>query len=103
MKLLIFVRKGCCICDSLKNNLRNINFKNIQADLEMQEIDIDRFDLYSDIFKKYDNEVPVIAIKKSSSNQIIELPRISPRLKDLQLENWLRKSINNLIRKTNLL
>ena len=96
MDLLIFVREGCCICDSLKNNLRKIKIKNIHQDLRIQEIDIDRFDLYQDKFKKYDYEVPVIALKKINSNKIIELPRVSPRLKDSQLENWLKKNINNL-------
>jgi len=96
MDLLIFVREGCCICDSLKNNLSKIKIKNIHQDLRIQEIDIDRFDLYQDKFKKYDYEVPVIALKKINSNKIIELPRISPRLKDSQLENWLKKNINNL-------
>ena len=96
MDLLIFVREGCCICDLLKNNLRKIKIKNIHQDLRIQEIDIDRFDLYQDKFKKYDYEVPVIALKKINSNKIIELPRISPRLKDSQLENWLKKNINNL-------
>ena len=96
MDLLIFVREGCCICDSLKNNLSKIKIKNIHQDLRIQEIDIDRFDLYQDKFKKYNYEVPVIALKKINSNKIIELPRISPRLKDSQLENWLKKNINNL-------
>tara|TARA_B100000965_G_scaffold98427_1_gene80500 strand:- start:113 stop:409 length:297 start_codon:yes stop_codon:yes gene_type:complete len=96
MDLLLFIRKGCCICDSLKDNLSKINVSNIQPDLSIKEIDIDRFDLYKDRFKKYDYEVPVIAIKNLNSGEIIELPRISPRLKDLQLENWLKKNINNL-------
>ncbi len=97
MELLIFVRKGCCICDSLKSNLGKIHIENIHSDLKIQEIDIDRFDLYKDKYKKYDYEVPVIALRKLFSSQIIELPRVSPRLKDLQLENWLRKNINKLI------
>ncbi|MBK16821.1 MAG: thioredoxin family protein [Prochlorococcus sp. SP3034] len=96
MDLLIFVRKGCCICDSLKKNLKEINIKNIRIDLTVKEIDIDRFDLYEDKFKKYDYEVPVMAIKEKSSNKIYELPRVSPRLKNSQLENWLQKNINTL-------
>ena len=93
MLLIIFVRKGCCICDALKNNLRKIDIENIQADLKIKEIDIDRFDLYQDQYKKYDQEVPVIALKNIFSNKLIELPRVSPRLKDFQLEIWLRKNI----------
>tara|TARA_B100000945_G_C20406379_1_gene610254 strand:+ start:436 stop:762 length:327 start_codon:yes stop_codon:yes gene_type:complete len=95
MILLIFVRKGCCICEKLKYNLKNINIKNIIPDLKIKEIDIDRFDLYQNKFKKYDHEVPVLALTKSSYNLIFELPRISPRIKDLQLKNWLKKNIND--------
>ena len=93
MLLLIFVRKGCCLCDSLKNNLRKINLDNIHTDLKIKEIDIDRFDLYKDDYKKYDQEVPVIAIKNLFSNKLTELPRVSPRLKEFQLESWLIKNI----------
>ena len=93
MLLLIFVRKGCCICNALKNNLKKINLDNVHPDLKIQEIDIDRFDLYKDQFKKYDHEVPVIALKNLSSNQLNEFPRLSPRVKEKQLEIWLRKNI----------
>ena len=97
MILLIFVRKGCCICDALKNNLKKINLENIYPDLKIQEIDIDRYDLYKDEYKKYDNEVPVIALKNLSSNQLNEFPRVSPRVKEIQLESWLKKNIKLLI------
>jgi len=97
MILLIFVRKGCCICESLKSNLRKLNLANIQPELEIKEIDIDRFDLYNDKYKKYDHEVPVVALKSLYTNQLTELPRVSPRLKDLQLESWLRKHIQKFI------
>ena len=97
MILLIFVRKGCCICDALKNNLKKINLENVYPDLKIQEIDIDRYDLYKDEYKKYDNEVPVIALKNLSSNQLNELPRVSPRVKEIQLESWLKKNIKLFI------
>ena len=97
MLLLIFVRRGCCICDSLKDNLKKIDLENILEGLKIQEIDIDRFDLYKNNYKKYDLEVPVLALKNISSKTFIELPRVSPRLKDLQLESWLRKNIKKFI------
>ena len=97
MLLLIFVRRGCCICDSLKDNLKKIDLENILEGLKIQEIDIDRFDLYKNNYKKYDLEVPVLALKIISSKKFIELPRVSPRLKDLQLESWLRKNIRKFI------
>ena len=99
MKIFIFVRKGCCLCETLKNKLTKINFKEIKPKLEINEIDIDRFDLYQDKYKKFDHEVPVVAIKKSTSQKFIELPRISPRLKDDQLKKWLEKSINIALNK----
>jgi len=99
MKIFIFVRKGCCLCDSLKNKLAKINLKEILPNLELIEIDIDRVDLYQDKYKKYDYEVPIIAIEGINSKEIIELPRISPRLKDDQLKNWFQKNINTILNK----
>ena len=99
MKILIFVRKGCCLCETLKNKLAKINLKEIKSKLEINEIDIDRFDLYQDKYKKFDNEVPVVGVKEIKSQKIIELPRISPRLKDDQLKKWLEKNINIALNK----
>ena len=100
MKIFIFVRQGCCLCDSLKNKLAKINLNELFPNLEeLKEIDIDRVDLYKDKYKKYDYQVPVIAIEEDKSQKIIELPRISPRLKDDQLENWFKKNINTILKK----
>ena len=99
MKIFIFVRQGCCLCDSLKNKLAKINLKEILPNMELKEIDIDRFDLYKDKYKRYDYEVPVMGIEEVKSKKIIELPRISPRIKDEQLKNWLKKNINNILKK----
>ena len=100
MKIFIFVRQGCCLCDSLKNKLSKINLNELFPNIdELKEIDIDRVDLYQDKYKKYDHEVPVIAIEGISSKEIIELPRISPRLKDYQLKNWFQKNINTILKK----
>ena len=98
MKLLIFVRKGCCICDSLKNNLKKIDLIKLFNNLEIEEIDIDRFDLYEDRFRKYDYLVPVLGLKMKNSQEIIQLPSVSPRLKEIQLRNWLQKNINQILK-----
>ena len=50
-------------------------------------------------YKKYDYEVPVIAVERIRSEEIIELPRISPRLKDDQLKNWFQKNISTILEK----
>ena len=42
MKIFIFVRQGCCLCDSLKNKLAKINLNELFPKLEeLKEIDID--------------------------------------------------------------
>ena len=75
----------------------NINIHSIEPSLKINEIDIDRFDLYKNKYKKYDNDVPVLALEDIDSGKRYELPRVSPRLKDLQLKNWLEKNINNIL------
>ena len=97
MVLFIYTRKGCCICDNLKHNLYSLNIHTIYTNLKIFEIDIDNSDLYKNEFKKYDHEVPVLALKLINSKEIFELPRVSPRLKDLQLRNWLKKNIDNIL------
>jgi len=43
MKIFVFVRQGCCLCDSLKNKLAKINLNELFPNLEeLKEIDIDR-------------------------------------------------------------
>ena len=99
MDLFIFTRKGCCICENLKNNLYALNINITYPKLKIFEIDIDRYDLYKNDYKKYDEQVPVLALKLTDSKEIFELPSISPRLKDLQLNNWLEKNINSILLK----
>ena len=79
--------------------MNNLNINNLYPNLEIFEIDIDRFDLYRDNFKKYDHQVPVLALQLKDSKEIFELPRVSPRLNTLQLNKWLKKNINNLLEK----
>ena len=69
------------------------------SSFNLKEIDIDRVDLYKGKYKKYDYEVPGIAVEKIRSEEIIELPRISPRLKDDQLKNWFQKNISTILEK----
>ena len=80
--------------------MAKINFNELFPDVEeLREVDIDRVDLYQDKYKKYDYEVPVVAVEGIRSKEIIELPRISPRLKDDQLKNWFQKNINTILEK----
>jgi len=83
---------------SLRGKVFNISHIH-KLTIEKKEIDIDRVDLYKDKYKKYDYEVPGIAVERISSEEIIELPRISPRLKDDQLKNWFQKNISTILEK----
>ena len=65
MKIFIFVRQGCCLCDSLKNKLAKINLNELFPNLEeLKEIDIDRVDLYKDKYKKYDMKYLLLLLKE---------------------------------------
>ena len=97
MVLFIYTRKGCCICDKLKNDLNNLNINNFYPKLKIFEVDIDRFDLYNNDYKKYDHLVPVLALQLNESKEIFELPRVSPRLKGSQLDDWLKKNISHIL------
>ena len=97
MVLYIYTRKGCCICENLKKNLFALNIDITYPKLKIFEIDIDRYDLYKNDYKKYDYQVPVLALKLKDSEEIFELPRVSPRLKDMQLNNWLENNINTIL------
>ena len=82
----------------IKKQTGKINLNELFPNLEeLKEIDIDMVDLYKDNYKKYDYEVPVIAIERIRSEDIIVLPRISPRLKDDQLKNWFKKNISTIL------
>jgi len=101
MKIFIFVRKGCCLCDSLKNKLAKINLSELFPNLEeFREIDIDRFDIYKDKYKKYDYEVSGIAvekIKKSSIKNLVVTDTIDNSMKVKKAKNIEVLTISNLV------
>ena len=47
----------------------------------------------------YDLKVPVMAIRPHELNQLVELPSVSPRLKDQGLMEWLQKAITKALGK----
>jgi glutaredoxin len=52
----LYTRKGCCLCDDAKQVLAEARRR---AAFEYQEVDID---LDAELRRKYNDEVPVIAI-----------------------------------------
>ena len=83
-------------------SITSVSCKRISNKNESKEVILASFTVLADIISnvaKYDYEVPVIAVEGIRSKEIIELPRISPRLKDDQLKNWFQKNINTILKK----
>ena len=92
--LILFSRKGCCLCETLEKKLSNISLSNLNPSIVLSVIDIDSKDVSTDIQEKYKNEVPVLVLDSKKLFRKIELPRVSPRLKEDMLLSWIQKNLN---------
>ena len=93
--LILFSRNGCCLCETLEKKLSNISLINLNPPIVLSIIDIDSKEVSIDIQKKYTNQVPVMMIDSLKLSKKIELPRVSPRLKEDLLLDWIQKNLNN--------
>ena len=94
--LVLYSRKGCCLCQTLEKKLSNICLNNLKPSLVLSIVDIDSDKVPLDIQMKYTNEVPVIVLDSTILLKKIELPRISPRLKEDMLLSWIQNYLNIL-------
>ena len=94
--LVLYSRKGCCLCQTLEKKLSKICLENLNPAILLSIIDIDSEKVSLDIQMKYTNEVPVIVLDSTRLLKKIELPRVSPRLKEDMLLSWLQKNLNIL-------
>ena len=92
--LILFSRKGCCLCEALEKKLSTISLINLNPPMVLSIIDIDNKEVSIDIQRKYTNEVPVLVLDSNRLSTIIELPRVSPRLKEDLLLSWIQKNLN---------
>ena len=97
--LLLYSRKGCCLCQTLENKLSNLCLENLNPPMVLSIVDIDSEKVSLDIQMKYTNEVPVIVLDSTILLKKIELPRVSPRLKEEMLLSWIQKNLNVLYKK----
>lgn len=75
----LFSRQGCCLCEGLAERLAAL----VPAPLiEVVDVDLD-----PELQARYGLEVPVLAIAIDGGWR--ELPRVSPRLGDAALQQWL--------------
>ena len=98
--LILYSRKGCCLCQTLEKNLSNICLKNLKPSIVLFIVDIDSKKVSLDIQMKYTNEVPIIVLDSTKLLKKIELPRVSPRLNEDMLFSWIQKKLNILYKET---
>ena len=94
--LVLYSRKGCCLCQTLEKKLSNICLQNLNPSIVLSIIDIDSKEVSLDIQMKYTNEVPVIVLDSTRLLKKIELPRVPPRLKEDMLLSWVQKKLKNV-------
>ena len=94
--LVLYSRKGCCLCQTLEKKLSMISLENLNPSIVLSIVDIDSKKVSLDIKMKYTNEVPVIVLDSTRLLKKIELPRVPPRLKEDKLLPWIQKNLNIL-------
>ena len=97
--LILYSRQGCCLCQTLEEKLSNICLRNLKPSIVLSIVDIDSNRVSLDIQMKYTNEVPVMVLDSARLLKKIELPRVSPRLKEDMLLSWIQKNLNILYKK----
>ncbi len=98
--LILYSRKGCCLCEALETRLLNISLRDLKPSMELSIFDIDSEKVCTDIQGKYTNDVPVIVLQSNILSRRIELPRVPPRLKEDLLLFWIQKKLNILYKKS---
>ena len=94
--LILYSRKGCCLCEALEKKLSNIRLNKLEPSLVLSVVDIDSKKVSLDTQVRYTNEVPVLVIESTKLLKKIELPRVSPRFKEGMLFSWIQKHLYNL-------
>lgn len=79
--LVLYSRRGCCLCEGLQERLEALQ---PAPALEVVDVDAD-----PQLQGRYGLEVPVLALRRAG--QLIDLPRVPPRLAGERLQAWLAK------------
>ena len=82
------------MCETLEKKLSNLSLTNLNPPIVLSIVDIDNKEVSKDIQSKYTNDVPVIVLDSNILLRKIELPRVSPRLKEELLLSWIQKKLN---------
>jgi hypothetical protein len=82
MKLILYSKPGCHLCEGLQEKLEQIQGLNL-------EVEVRDITTREDWFQAYQYEIPVLY--QDVANQEVPLPRPSPRATVQQLESMLQK------------
>ena len=94
--LILYSRKGCCLCETLEKKLSNLSLNILKPSLVLSIVDIDSKKVPSGIKMKYTNEVPILILDSTELVKKVEFPRVPPRLKEDMLLSWIQKNLNLL-------
>ena len=86
-ELVLYSRRGCCLCEGLEQRLEALNL--VELGFTLQVIEIDNPAVSPELKVRYDLEVPALVVQGR------ELPRVSPRLSGEGLFNWLQRALSN--------
>ncbi|MBD1996719.1 glutaredoxin family protein [Leptolyngbya sp. FACHB-671] len=85
MRLILYSKPGCHLCEGLEEKLGQI--QTLQFELEVRDITTRK-----DWFEAFQYEIPVLFLEATSNPQSpIPLPRLSPRATIAQVEQMLQK------------
>lgn len=82
MKLILYSKKGCHLCEGLEEKIRAID--DIAIDLEIRDIETNE-----EWWEKYQYEIPVLYLLTETGEKLI--PRNSPRISVSQLSKVLQQ------------
>jgi len=83
MKLILYSKQDCCLCEGLLAKLQQV--KNMDFELEIRDIASN-----PDWFDRYQYEIPVLCLL-NANQQEQELPRFPPRSPIEKLESLLKQ------------
>ncbi len=90
MRLILYSKAGCHLCEGLQEKLEQLQNveKNLKFDLEIRDITT-----RDDWFQAYQYEVPVLFVANYAEGKVEErpIPRPSPRATVQQLKQLLQK------------
>ena len=86
--LMLFTRRGCCLCEGLEERLRELGLAAEGAAPQLTLIDVDGD---PQLQSRYGLEVPVLAVSSAEAPSWRDLPRVPPRLSGERLAQWLAR------------